>query len=113
VASAVESFCGGLGTSAFLAFLMSVCRKEFSATQYAILSALFQITGTMAAAPSGWLTEKTGFAPYFALTFLLSLPAFLFVSQARQWIPPNGQPAEKDAEKVRCSEPLGQAEKCG
>ncbi|MBM4328315.1 MAG: AmpG family muropeptide MFS transporter [Deltaproteobacteria bacterium] len=88
-ASVVESFCGGLGTAAFLAFLMSICRKEFSATQYALLSALFRVAGIIAGAFSGWATTKMGYAQFFALTFLLSLPAFLFIFKARRWIPIN------------------------
>lgn len=87
VASVVESFCSGLGTAAFLAFLMSVCKKEFSATQYAILSALFRICGIMAGAISGWATHHMGYQHYFLLTFLLSLPAYLFILRARVWIP--------------------------
>jgi PAT family beta-lactamase induction signal transducer AmpG len=91
-ASGAESFCGGLGTAAFLAFLMSICNKHYSATQYAILSALFRITGIVAGSLSGWATRSMGFGPYFALTFLLSLPAFLLLFYVRTWIPadPNG-----------------------
>jgi len=89
-ASAVESFCGGLGTSAFLAFLMSICRKELSATQYAILSALFRVTGISAGALSGLAANHIGYSLYFALTFVLSLPAFAFLLTAKQWIPTNG-----------------------
>ncbi len=86
-ASLVESFCAGLGTSAFLAFLMSISKKEFSATQYAIFSALFRLTGIIAGSLSGWATENMGYALYFTLTFFLSLPAFLFIFHARRWIP--------------------------
>jgi MFS transporter, PAT family, beta-lactamase induction signal transducer AmpG len=89
VASAVESFCAGLGTSAFLAFLMSISKKEFSATQYAIFSALFRVTGIIAGSLSGWATEHMGYAHYFALTFFLSLPAFFFIFYAKRWIPPD------------------------
>lgn len=87
VASFFESFCGGLGTSAFLAFLMSICRKEFSATQYALLSAIFRISGTIAGSLSGWVTQDIGYAYYFTWTFALSLPAFLFISYTKAWIP--------------------------
>ncbi len=87
VASFVESFCAGLGTSAFLAFLMSISKKQFSATQYAIFSALFRITGILAGSLSGWATEGLGYAQYFLVTFFLSLPAFLFIFHARRWIP--------------------------
>ena len=47
-ASMVESFTGGLGTAAFLAFLMHVCEREHAATQYALLSAFFGLTRSLA-----------------------------------------------------------------
>ena len=87
VASAIESLCAGLGTSAFLAFLMSICEKRFAATQYAVLSALFRVTGSMAGATSGFMTAYMGFAQYFLLTFALSLPGLALVGYARKWIP--------------------------
>lgn len=86
-ASLVESFCAGLGTSAFLAFLMSISKKQFSATQYAIFSALFRVTGIIAGSLSGWATQQMGYAQYFALTFFLSVPAFFFIFHAKRWIP--------------------------
>ncbi|MCA1961936.1 MAG: MFS transporter [Desulfomonile sp.] len=93
-ASIAESFCGGLGTAAFLAFMMSICRKEFSATQYALLSALFKITGILAGSLSGWATNEMGYAHYFALTFFLSLPAFAFLGRVKKWIPTDPAPSE-------------------
>jgi len=89
IASIIESFCGGLGSAAFLAFLMSVCRKEFSATQYALLSALFRMSGIIVGALSGWTTTGIGYTHYFLLTFFLSLPAFAFIRTTRNWIPSN------------------------
>jgi MFS transporter, PAT family, beta-lactamase induction signal transducer AmpG len=86
-ASIAESFCGGLGTAAFLAFLMSICKKEFSATQFALLSSTFNIMGTVAKVLSGWVATHMGYAQYFVLTFFLSLPAFAFLFYARDWIP--------------------------
>ena len=75
-ASLFESFTGGLGTAAFLAFLMSICEREQAATQYALLSALFGLTRSVAGGCSGWGTEHLGYATYFALTFVLALPAY-------------------------------------
>jgi PAT family beta-lactamase induction signal transducer AmpG len=104
VASAIESFCGGLGTSAFLAFLMSICEKRFSATQYAVLSAIFRVTGIMAGATSGWVTESVGFAQYFLLTFFLSLPALALVGYARKWIPAD---ADSNSDQLSPNEEKG------
>jgi hypothetical protein len=66
---------------------MSICKKEFSATQYALLSATFRITGIIAGVLSGWAATHIGYAQYFFLTFFLSLPAFAFLFYARDWIP--------------------------
>jgi PAT family beta-lactamase induction signal transducer AmpG len=86
-ASITESFCAGLGTAAFLAFLMSVCRKQYSATQYALLTALFRVPGIIFGALSGWAATHMGYSQYFVLTFFLCIPAFAFLFHARDWIP--------------------------
>ncbi len=85
VASTVESFCGGLGTAPFLAFLMSVCDKRHAATQYALLSAVFGLTRVLAGAVSGVAAEALGYATYFFLTFALSWPALLLIPRVRGW----------------------------
>jgi len=95
-ASVVESFCGGLGSAAFLAFLMSVCNKRWAATQYAILSALFNIPGLLCGSLSGWAAAHFGYSTYFALTFLLALPAYAFIFATRGWGSPEDAPSGED-----------------
>ena len=85
-ASIVESFCGGLGTAPFLAFLMSICDKRQAATQYALLSALFGLGRSLSGAFSGVLTQSVGYATYFTLTFFLAWPAFVLLPWVRTWI---------------------------
>jgi PAT family beta-lactamase induction signal transducer AmpG len=84
-ASVIESFCGGLGTAPFLAFLMAICEKTHAATQYALLSALFNVTQVLAGTASGWAAERLGYAPYFTLTFFLAGPALLLLPWMRAW----------------------------
>jgi MFS transporter, PAT family, beta-lactamase induction signal transducer AmpG len=85
-ASLGESFGAGLGTAAFLAFLMNVCEKQQAATQYALLSALFNLSGSLAGAVSGRGVEWLGYGTYFALTFTLALPAYAMLPWVRGWI---------------------------
>lgn len=85
-ASMFESLSGGLGTAAFLAFLMNVCQKEHATVQYAFLSSIFSLTGRLVGGISGLGAEKYGFANYFAITFLLSMPAYLLLPWVKQWI---------------------------
>ncbi|MFN8640655.1 MAG: MFS transporter [Candidatus Binatia bacterium] len=85
-ASMIESFTSGLGTAAFLSFLMNICDKEHAAVQYASLSALFGVPPTLAGAGSGWAVSHMGYAAYFALTVALALPALLLLPRIRPWI---------------------------
>ena len=85
-ASVFESFSGGLGTAAFLAFLMSVCEKEHATIQYAFLSSVFSLTGRLVGGVSGLGAERFGYGDYFALTFIMSLPAYAFLPWAKRWI---------------------------
>ena len=85
-ASVFESFSGGLGTAAFLAFLMNVCQKEHATIQYAFLSSIFSLTGRLMGGLSGLGAERFGYGNYFALTFLLSLPAYGLLPWVKRWI---------------------------
>jgi MFS transporter, PAT family, beta-lactamase induction signal transducer AmpG len=85
-ASLLESFTGGLGTAAFLSFLMNICDKEHAAVQYALLSAVFAMSRDLAGAASGWATTRLGYGDYFLLSFALALPAYALLPAIRGWI---------------------------
>ena len=78
-ASALESFTGGLGTAAFLAFLMAIVDKRRAATEYALLSSVFALSRSFAGWASGFGAQEMGYAPYFLLTFFLAFPAYLLL----------------------------------
>lgn len=78
-ASLCESFTAGLGSAPFLGFMMRICDKRQAATQYALISALYNLTGTLAGTVSGVGAERWGFSAYFALTFFMALPAYVFL----------------------------------
>ncbi len=73
-AAMTETFCGGLGIAAFLSFLMFICDRENAATEYAMLSAVFGLSRTLAGAVSGFFAQDLGFASYFLVTAALALP---------------------------------------
>ena len=78
-ASAIESFTGGLGTAAFLAFLMAIVDKQRAATEYALLSSVFALSRSFAGWASGFGAEAMGYAGYFFLTFFLAFPAYFLL----------------------------------
>jgi PAT family beta-lactamase induction signal transducer AmpG len=86
VASLFESFSGGLGTAAFLAFLMHICDKRQAATEYALLSATFAATGWLVGSVSGVGTTQLGYGNYFLLTFAMAFPAYALLPWVRRWI---------------------------
>jgi len=79
-----ENIGYGLGTAAFLAFLMSICDRDRAATEYALLSAAFGLTGTIMASASGWLAKHGGYPFYFWLTVLLGIPPLFLVPLIRR-----------------------------
>lgn len=73
-AVALENLCGGLGTAAFVAFLMALTDRRFSAAQYALLSALSAVGRIYVGPLSALLVEALGWPTFFLLTVLAALP---------------------------------------
>jgi len=82
-AALFENFAAGLGTAAFLAFLMSVCQRRYAATQFALLTAVYALSRWAVGLSSGLLAERFGFAHYFLLTFALGVPAYALLPWVR------------------------------
>jgi PAT family beta-lactamase induction signal transducer AmpG len=75
-AALFENFAAGLGTAAFLAFLMSVCERRYAASQFALLTAVYALSRWAVGLVSGVLAERLGFSHYFLLTFAMGVPAY-------------------------------------
>lgn len=80
-AVAFENLTGGMGTAAFVALLMALCDKRFSATQFALLSSLAALGRVFISPTSGFMVEAMGWAAFFFLTAVTALPGLgmLFV----------------------------------
>jgi len=92
-AAVAESFCDGLGTAAFLSFLMSICERENAATEYAVVSAIFALPRTSIGSASGLLADQMGYANYFWLTAALALPGLALLPLIRARVATNAAPA--------------------
>lgn len=84
----IENFCAGLGTAAFVAFLMSLCNQRFSATQYALLSSLMAVSRDILVAPAGVVASSTGWPLFFLLTLVAALPGLLLLPMFAPWNAP-------------------------
>ena len=72
---AAENLSGGMGTAAFVAFLMSLCNQRFTATQYALLSAFASVGRVWVGPLAGVLSEAIGWPTFFIVSTVLALPA--------------------------------------
>lgn len=79
IAVGTDSFAGGVGSAAFVAFLSSLCNVAFTATQYALLTSLMAFGRTALAATSGWLAEALGWPGFFVATTLIAAPALVLL----------------------------------
>ncbi|MDZ7736972.1 MAG: MFS transporter [Gammaproteobacteria bacterium] len=79
----LENLAGGMGTAAFVALLMTLCNQRYTATQFALLSALAAVGRVIVGPPAGELVHVLGWAPFFYLTFLLALPGLFLLIYLR------------------------------
>ncbi|MGQ0812197.1 MAG: AmpG family muropeptide MFS transporter [Nitrospiraceae bacterium] len=73
-AIAFENIAGGMGTAAFVALVMSLCDHRYTATQFALLSAVAALGRVFVGPPSGYIVEAVGWTSFFLLSFLVALP---------------------------------------
>jgi len=79
IAFAIENLAGGMGTAAFVAYLSGLCNLTYTATQYALLSAVASVGRTLLAAPAGRLAEVLDWSPFFIVTTAAALPGLAFL----------------------------------
>jgi len=83
-----ENVTGAMAGTALVSYLSSLCSPAFTATQYALLSSLAVVGRTLVASSGGVLAEKLGWAPYFLLTTVATVPALVLLI----WIGPHDEP---------------------
>jgi len=70
-----ENFASGIGGVTVVAYLSALCNLRFTATQYALLSALASIAGRfLTGTTAGGLIEAIGYVNFYLLTTLIALP---------------------------------------
>ena len=73
-----ENFASGIGGVTVVAYLSALCNLRFTATQYALLSALASIAGRfLTGITAGGLIEGLGYVNFYLLTTFLAFPGVL------------------------------------
>jgi PAT family beta-lactamase induction signal transducer AmpG len=73
-----ENVASGIGGVAVVAYLSALCNLRFTATQYALLSALASIAGRfLTGTTAGALIDAMGYVHFYLLTTVVALPGVL------------------------------------
>lgn len=73
-----ENFASGIGGVTVVAYLSALCNLRFTATQYALLSALASIAGRfITGTTAGGLIESMGYVNYYLLTTIVAFPGVI------------------------------------
>jgi PAT family beta-lactamase induction signal transducer AmpG len=79
LATSLDTGIGGMGLAAFVAFLVSLCSANFSATQYALLSALASVPSKTMGYFAGIVVSNIGWAKFFVVTCLTAVPGLILL----------------------------------
>ena len=71
---AFENLSGGMGTAAFVAFLMSLCSQRYTATQFALLSAFASVGRVWVGPMAGVLAESIDWPVFFLVSTVAAVP---------------------------------------
>jgi MFS transporter, PAT family, beta-lactamase induction signal transducer AmpG len=73
-----ENFASGIGGVTVVAYLSALCNLRFTATQYALLSALASIAGRfLTGTTAGSLIQAMGFVNFYLLTTVVAMPGVI------------------------------------
>lgn len=82
-AIAGENITSGMGTAAFVALLMGLCNHQYTATHYALLSALAAVGRIYVSPVSGVLSESVGWPAFFLFSTLAAAPGVYMIWRMR------------------------------
>ncbi len=98
LATSLDTGVGGMGLAAFTAYLVSLCSANFSATQYALLSAIASLPRISMGSVAGFVVARIGWANFFVVTFLTAMPGLILLVILRK---PMNALATRDAPAIQ------------
>ncbi len=81
----VLTICGdnlaqGFAGTVLVAFMSSLADRNYTATQYALLSSLANLPGKLVGGASGWMAEAWGYAGFFVVSTVSVVPTLLLLA---------------------------------
>jgi PAT family beta-lactamase induction signal transducer AmpG len=82
---AFENVAVGMGSAALIAFMAILTNRQFTATQFALLSTLATLPRSLLSAPSGFLATELGWPQFYIACTLLAIPGLMLLPLIRHW----------------------------
>ena len=82
----LENLAAGMGYTAYLAFIANMTNKQFTATQFALMTALMSLPRTLFSGFSGYLVEFFDWELYFVFCSLIAIPALIILRKLQREI---------------------------
>ncbi|MCM2680553.1 AmpG family muropeptide MFS transporter [Echinimonas agarilytica] len=74
-----DNLSAGIASAAFIAYMSGLTNVAYSATQYALFSALMFLLPKLIAGFSGVMVESVGYSNFFVITALMGLPVVVLI----------------------------------
>ena len=74
VVISLENLANGIGGTAFIAYLSSLCNIAYTATQYTLLMSFANFSRTLLASGGGWVADQVDWVTFFILTTAAGIP---------------------------------------
>jgi MFS transporter, PAT family, beta-lactamase induction signal transducer AmpG len=88
VAVSVEGLAYSFAQVVLITYMSSLASTEFAASQYALMTSLCALPGSLLAGASGFVIERTGFQDFFVGTSLIGIPVALLALFVWRYHPP-------------------------
>ena len=82
---AFELFATGLGTAAYATYMAIKTNKKYTATQYALLTSLMAVPGTIAAMTTGFIVKTFGWSSFYFICAFIAIPGMLLLFKLAPW----------------------------
>lgn len=79
IAIAIENIASGMGSAALVGFVSNLCNRNYSATQYALLTSAAGLASHSVAAFGGSILKVIGWDLYFIMTIILAFPGLVLL----------------------------------
>jgi PAT family beta-lactamase induction signal transducer AmpG len=77
VAVGIDGFAYAFASIVLITYMSTLCANELAASQYALLTSLVALPGSVIAGSSGFLIHRLGFEHFFEATSLIGAPIVL------------------------------------